>query len=149
MFDVAACEWSISEIDRALQTARMLRLSEGGYARDHFGNLMQGDNASAEKLDAYAAGVLTALVNNDGNDADAIGLLIYVFAVSDVGPGLPALAKASRMLRSESDDQLRAYFALGFRTVCRMVGGAPTSPGEFAKLLRGERAGIANGHGEL
>jgi hypothetical protein len=129
---------SIEEIDRALQTARLLRLSEGGFARDNFGNLMQTAGAAAEKLDAYAAGVLAALCANSPDYPDTFGLLVYAFAVCDVGPGLAALAKTERMLACGSDSELNAYFVLGSRTVRQMLEGSSRPPGEFARLLQAE-----------
>ena len=135
MFDAANCRLSIGEIDGALQTVRMLRLSESGYARDHFGDLAQARDPAGKKLDAYSAGVLAALVSDDDHEQRIVGLLIYALVVSYIGPGLAALARATRMLRAESDAQMRPYFALGSCTVQRMVDGEPTSPGEFARLL--------------
>jgi len=129
---------SIGQIDKALQTAQMLRLSEGGFARDNHGNLMQKRDAAAEKLDAYAAGVLAGLTDDTGLDRDAFRLLIYAFAICDLGPGLAALAKTRRMLGCNADAKLRRYFLLGARTVHRMLEGSPTTPGEFARLLAAE-----------
>jgi hypothetical protein len=129
---------SLGKIDKALQTAQMLRLSEGGFARDNHGNLMQQRKTAGEKLDAYAAGALAALSRDTGTDQDTFGLLLYAFAICDLGPGLAALAKTRRMLACHSDSELRRYFLLGARTVRRMLEGSPTSPGEFARLLEAE-----------
>jgi hypothetical protein len=129
---------SLDEIDKALQTAQMLRLSEGGFARDNFGNLMQRCEQAAEKLDAYAAGVLAALSRGADISQETFGLLAYSFAICDVGPGLAALAKTERMLQCSSVAELRRYFLLGSRTVRRMLEGAATTPGEFARLLQAE-----------
>ena len=129
---------SIGQIDKALQTAQMLRLSEGGFARDNHGNLMQQRDAAAEKLDAYAAGVLAALSQDTELERDLFCLLVYAFAVCDLGPGLAALAKTRRMLGCNTDVNLRRYFLLGARTVRRMFAGSPTAPGEFARLLEAE-----------
>lgn len=136
MFDVADCETSIGEIDRALQTVRMLRLSENAFARDHYGDLAQARDPAGKKLDAYSAGVLTAIVYGNDEDLKVVGVLVYALVVSYIGPGLAALARATRMLRAEFDLELRPYFTLGFCTVQRMVDGEATSPGEFARLLR-------------
>jgi hypothetical protein len=129
---------SICQIDKVLQTAQMLRLSEGGFARDNHGNLMQNRDAAAEKLDAYAAGVLAALSKDTELDRDAFSLLVYALAICDLGPGLAALAKTRRMLGCNADLILRRYFLLGARTVRSMLEGSATTPGEFARLLEAE-----------
>ena len=129
------CQLPLEEIDRALQTAHMLRLSEGAYARDNFGDLLQTRDASGRKLEAYSAGVLTALVYGNDDNQKILGVLMYALVVTYIGPGLDALARATRMLRSESDLQLRTYLTLGFCTVQRMLDDEPTMPGEFARLL--------------
>ena len=135
MFEDTDSRLSIGEIDRALQTAHLLRLSEHGHARDRFGDLAQARDPAGRKLDAYCSGVLTALVYGKEGYKEVVGVLIYALVVSYLGPGLNAIARAARMLRAESDPQTRPFFTLGFCTVERMIGGEPTCPGEFARLL--------------
>ena len=127
--------WTIGELDQAVQTAQLLKLSEGGFARDRFGNLLEQKDESRDKLDSYVIGVLDQLCRARASKACILPLIVFALAISDFGPGLAALNKAQRMIDSMSNQNYLRYVDLGRRSVRQMFHGPATAPGEFARLL--------------
>jgi len=128
-------DWSLADLDSAVQTADLLRLCEGSIARDQYGELMKQEDADQEKLDAFALGALDGIVQARGGDPEVLALLVYLLAMADFGPGRSAYTKAKKMLSGLDQRQHSCFTQLGRETVMGMMEENPGASGKYAELL--------------
>lgn len=125
----------LDETDRLLQVARLLRLSEAGFARDEPGALVEKLDPCGERLDWYSLGLADALRVSRGHGLGRLRLLVYLMLLCDRGPGEAAVRATEHLVARLHDAGPARYIEAGRTTVLDTLAGRRIEPGRYWALL--------------
>jgi hypothetical protein len=126
---------NVTEVDKYLEMALLIRGAESGYVRDRWQGPVVGYEGDVCRLDAFTLGLLDELAARIGTRDDWRPLLVYLFQLNENGPGEIARRSYQQMCDLNDVPALARYIVGGRQRIRRALEGDNTDIGRFARLL--------------